>query len=142
MDKDLVYKALGYYNTRAIPGDGHAEEVLRMFREAGHAEIKNDEVPWCSAFMNAVAWECGLPMTRSLMARSWLKVGTIVTKPEVGDVCILWRGSKEGIFGHVGIFIREENGIIWLLGGNQGNHVSIAPFSTANLLGYRRLIVQ
>ena len=62
---------------------------------------QHDEVPWCSAFVNYVAWILNLSRSRSLMARSWIGVGEEVDYfgPEAGfDIAILSRGKilKQG----------------------------------------------
>jgi len=116
---------------------------------AGFGPHAHDETPWCSAFMNGMAWEWRLPRSKSAAARSWLKVG-VPAKPEdakVGfDVVVLARG--EGVQpgpeildapGHVGLFAGFEGERISLLAGNQGNAVSVASFAAARLLGVRRL---
>jgi uncharacterized protein (TIGR02594 family) len=107
-----------------------------------------DEVPWCSAFVNAIALLCGLERTQSASARSWLIVG--LGMPEQlaapGDVVIFKRGTPPQpgpavlmAQGHVGFFVSRHNGDILVLGGNQGNAVSIESFPAADLLGVRRL---
>lgn len=107
-----------------------------------------DETPWCSAFVNGMAWELRLPRSKSAAARSWLTVGTPVetSQAQRGDVVILQRGavpqpdaSVLNAPGHVGFFSSYANGRLFLLGGNQGNGVSIAPFAPGMILGVRRL---
>lgn len=106
----------------------------------------HDETPWCSAFLNGMAWELRLPRSKSAMARSWLRVGVPVALPvaRVGyDVVILWRDSPEGILGHVGLLAGRADAAapasVLLLGGNQHDGVSIAPFPASQVLGVRRL---
>jgi uncharacterized protein (TIGR02594 family) len=98
-----------------------------------------DDVPWCSAFVNAVQFLVGLPRTKSLAARSWLQVGRNITLDEAEpgfDVIVLSRGAG----GHVGYYAGHSQGTILILGGNQGDTVSIAPFDRARLLGVRRIL--
>jgi len=55
-----------------------------------------DEVPWCSAFANGIAWELRLPRSKSAAARSWLTVGQgVQLKDATADFCtvILSRGD-------------------------------------------------
>jgi hypothetical protein len=64
------------------------------------------------------------------------------------DVVVLKRGSGKqpgpdviNAPGHVGFFAGYEYGNkIYLLGGNQGDTVSIAAYDTNRVLGIRRLI--
>jgi uncharacterized protein (TIGR02594 family) len=134
--------ALKYYGQTAIAGEQTNAVVQEFYRQAGHKEITGDETPWCSAFLIAVMKEAGYPHSDSLLARSWLHTGIEVTEPQLGDVVIFWRIAREGLFGHVGIFISQDAGMVYTLGGNQKNSVCIAPFSKNQLLGYRRLEIK
>jgi len=108
-----------------------------------------DEVPWCSSFLNAVCWMLRLPRSKSAAARSWLLVGTPIplTEAQAGyDVVILKRGigAQPGpeviqASGHVGLFAGLDGTNVMVLGGNQGNGVSIAQFPSNRVLGVRRL---
>lgn len=104
----------------------------------------DDAVPWCSAFVNAMAWLLRLPRSKSLAARSWLTVGTPVSfdAAAVGfDVVVLARGVS-ATSGHVGFFAGLDDHGIHVLGGNQGNAVSVETFPLAAVLGIRRLSAQ
>lgn len=98
-----------------------------------------DEVPWCSSFMNALCWMQRLPRSKSAAARSWLSIGVPVPleQAQLGDVVILSRGAPPS--GHVGLFAGREGPKVHLLGGNQGNAVSVAPFDVSTVLGVRRV---
>lgn len=103
-----------------------------------------DEVPWCSAFANGVAWELRLPRSKSAMARSWLGVGTPVALNDARpgwDVAVFWRGSPDAATGHVGWFGGYDPGTrkVHVLGGNQADQVSVADYPAERLLGIRRL---
>lgn len=52
-----------------IPGHKDSPQVLAMLR-LDETWPENDEVPWCSAFLNYVAWLLRLPRSKSLRARS------------------------------------------------------------------------
>ena len=54
------------------------------------------------------------------------------------DVVIFKRGLNPAQ-GHVGFYAGRDETKISVLGGNQGNEVSIASFSQADVLGVRRL---
>lgn len=99
-----------------------------------------DEVPWCSAFVNGIAWELRLPRSKSAAARSWLTVGVpVLTRDaQLGDVVILSRGTNPAQ-GHVGLFAGWQGGQVQILGGNQGNAVGIEAFEEPRILGMRRL---
>jgi uncharacterized protein (TIGR02594 family) len=110
---------------------------------------KDDATPWCSAFVNFVAWLLGLPRSKSLAARSWLLVGEPIELFEArqsNDVVILKRGSGNqpgpaeiNAPGHVGFFAGRAPGEVIVLGGNQGNQVSIQRYPSERVIGVRRL---
>lgn len=111
----------------------------------------HDEVPWCSAFVNFIAWLWRLPRSKSLAARSWLAVGTPI---DVGDALV---GSDVVIFkrgeggqpgpevldapGHVAFFagFNDLRTRVLVVGGNQGNAVTLSSFPITDVLGVRRL---
>lgn len=109
----------------------------------------HDEVPWCSAFVNGLAWDLRLPRSGSAAARSWLGVGEAVpvTQATVGyDVVILQRGKSPqpgrdvlAAPGHVGLYAGLDSGHVLVLAGNQGNTVSVAAYPLMVVLGVRRI---
>jgi len=131
--------ALSQIGIKEIVGKEHNSEVLKYFNETGHKWVKDDETAWCSAFINWVAFKADKPRSFKLNARSWLTVGKKVEVPKTGDIVILWRESPESWKGHVGIYCRETKNYIYILGGNQGNSVSIKAYQKRQLLEYRRL---
>jgi uncharacterized protein (TIGR02594 family) len=138
----LVDIALSQYGVREVQGpEDHSPDVLKYFVEIGHGWNKNDELAWCSAFMNWVAMKAGCEYTGLLNARSWLEVGESIGRHGVklGDVVILWRKEYDSPWGHVGLYINEDPDSIYILGGNQGNMVCIKQYPKKRLLGYRRL---
>lgn len=135
---EVLKIALGEYGIKERRG-GENISILRYFIEIGHPEIKEDEISWCSAFVNWCCMRAGLPFTGSLAARSWLAWGEKVKDPILGDIAIFSRGDPDGWEGHVGIFIRQTGDGIFLLGGNQTDSVNITWFPGTRLLGYRRM---
>lgn len=100
-----------------------------------------DEIPWCSSFVNAIAWMLDLPWSQSAAARSWLQVGIPVQLDDAicgFDVVILERG-KDGVSGHVGFYVRHSANTVTLLGGNQHDAVTEQEFDRLRVLGVRRL---
>ena len=129
--------ACNEYGVKGIPGASNNQRILTYFRAAGFKWVKDDETAWCAAFVNWCFWKAGLKVPGTLAARSFLTVGKSTLVPKMGDLVVLWRGTKNGELGHVGFFIREEKDGIYILGGNQSNEVNIQFFSKAQLLGYR-----
>jgi len=139
-----------FVGTREVSGPVANPQVLAMLRLDGDWP-KDDAVPWCAAYVNYVCWLLRLPRSKSLRARSWLRVGTPVVEDDLWeaayDVVILSRGSGKqpgpGVInapGHVGFFSAQEGGRIWILGGNQSDEVNIASYPRSRVLGVRRLV--
>lgn len=119
--------------------ENEQQAALQEYMRNGGVNIDPAKTAWCAAYVNATLAQAGVSGTGSLMARSFLNWGTAVDTPQKGDIVVLTRGDPNGASGHVGIFEgMNEDGTIRILGGNQGNRVSVANYSTANVLGYRR----
>ena len=137
-----------FVNVKEAPGKASNPHILAMLR-LDSAWPDGDDVPWCSAFVNYIAWLLRLPRSKSLRARSWLLVGTPVSlsKAKAGtDVVILKRGGGDQpgpdvieAPGHVGFYAGHEGDDILILGGNQSDSVNITRYSKDRLLGIRRL---
>ena len=110
--------------------------IVAMFRDAGHASVVRDEVAWCAAYCGASLERAGIRSTRSLMARSYLAWGEALAEPRMGAVAVFSRGSDPAL-GHVGFWLGESDGEVVLLGGNQGNQVSVVRYSKERLIGLR-----
>lgn len=137
-----------FINISEVDGAVANPQVLAMLR-LDNPSVSDDDTPWCSAFVNYVAWLLRLPRSKDLMARSWLKVGYAIEAKDavVGfDVVILKRGTGNqpgaevfNASGHVGFFAGWQDNKILLLGGNQGDRVCVAPYPFERVLGIRRL---
>lgn len=94
------------------------------------------DAAWCDAFVGACLERAELASTRSLMARSYLRWGEKLEDGRFGAICVLSRGSDPSA-GHVGFLLGETPEHVILLGGNQGDAVSVAAYPRARLLGFR-----
>lgn len=132
--------ALTQYGVTEIAGEKDSPEVLKYFKECGWDGDKlKDETAWCSAFVNWCCEKAKYQMSARLNARSWLDVGYQVSSPQVGDIVVYWRESRESWKGHVGFWINTTADHVYTLGGNQSNMVCISPYNKIQLLEYRRL---
>lgn len=139
MNTKLIDIALSQYGVTEIPGKENNPDVVKYFHETGRTDINSEDVSWCDAFMDWVVMKAGGQPSPGLLARAWLDVGEKVEKPQQGDLVIFWRESTDSWKGHVGIYIRETDKSIYVLGGNQNNQVCIKAFRKDRVLGYRRL---
>lgn len=109
------------------------------FHKATGMGAAADEVPWCGSFVTWALMKAGIKdynRVNGARARSWMDWGRKLDKPTAGAIVVFSRGASSSQ-GHVGFYAGEKDGQILVLGGNQGNKVSIAPRSKATLLGYR-----
>lgn len=132
-----------YIGLAEFPGAKHNPKIVKMFADTGNKWVEDDETPWCAAFVGSVLAQCGMRGTGKLNARSYLDWGTAVdlqnAKP--GDVVIFTRGNSK-TQGHVAFFDSwVNNGAINVVGGNQGNSVSLARYPASRVIGVRRAIV-
>jgi uncharacterized protein (TIGR02594 family) len=113
--------------------------IAKFIGNVGGKNVDPATTAWCAAFVNAVLRQSGNEGTNSLMARSFLKYGTPVENPQVGDIVVLARGRPGSGSGHVGFYAGSDDNGIKVLGGNQGDRVSIAHYSEKAVLAYRRV---
>lgn len=111
--------------------------ALREFMANGGVNLDPATTAWCAAFVNATLNQAGLEGTNSLAARSFESWGQPTETPRPGDLAVFKRGDEDWM-GHVGFFHGfDDSGNVLVLGGNQSNSVSIAPYSRNALLGFR-----
>lgn len=128
------------YGIKEVSGSKDNPEVLKYFDEVGFdGKALKDETAWCSAFVNYCCKKAGKEYSGRLNARSWMTVGKQVEIPQRGDIVIFWRESKDSWKGHVGFYVTERKGWIYVLGGNQGNMVKVSAYPKSRLLQYRRV---
>jgi len=73
---------------------------------------------------------------RSDSSRAYLKWGEVINAPEYGCVVVFTRTGG----GHVGFCVGvDQSGRLLILGGNQGDAVSILPFARERVSGFRRV---
>jgi uncharacterized protein (TIGR02594 family) len=81
--------------------------------------------------VNYCVQQAGLRGTNSKWARSWHEAGwgrDVTQSPQEGDI-VVWRREGHGQDGgHVGFFIDADDATIRVLGGNQGNRISISRY--------------
>lgn len=125
----LAYSFLGL---REIRGPEHNKTILGWWDRLS-LPFKDDETPWCAGFVNALIHQSGLPVVGKNRAAAlgwrWNDYGTQLSGPAFGAIMSMKRPGKPGS-GHMTIVVgRDKNGNIMGLGGNQGNMVSINPYS-------------
>ena len=116
------------------PGKETTPAIQRWLMQLG-AWWRDDETPWCGVAVAHWMRAAGAPIPKHYYrARAWLDWGTALTQPVLGCVVVFDRRGG----GHVGLIVgRNALDYLLVLGGNQGDKVSIASFSPDRVLGYR-----
>ncbi len=92
-----------------------------------------DEIPWCGLFVAHCMHKAGLSFSqKSLSAREWANWG-VPCLPQVGAVMVFTRSGG----GHVGFYVSEDSEAYNIMGGNQGDKVSVARISKDRFLEAR-----
>jgi uncharacterized protein (TIGR02594 family) len=88
----------------------------------------NDEIPWCGLFV-AHCIGSQLPAeplpVNPLGARNWGRAGVACAVPQPGAIMVFWRKSLASGLGHVAFYIGEDTNAFHVIGGNQGDRVSV-----------------
>lgn len=120
--------------TREVKGAKHNNVILRMWQLIKRGGIKDDETPWCAAFVGSCLEQVGIKSSRYESAASYLGWGVKLTEPEYGALAVFTRDGG----GHVGFIVGKDfAGRLLILGGNQGDEVNIKPFDKKRVAGYR-----
>ena len=127
------------------PGGEHNPEILKYIASTtigSDPKFLKDETAWCSAFVNWCVSQAGVRGTDSAKARDWHDNGgwgRPIDEPVKGCIAVLWRERPDhpDRLGHVGFYERAEGDKIFLLGGNQGGAISVAPYPRVRLLSFR-----
>lgn len=133
--------ARAYLGQAEVPGKASNPWIVNLWLRLGGSWLwqklgaDDSASPWCGTFVAACLDEVGLPRPAHwYRARAWLDYGVRMLEPAYGGIVVFER--KGG--GHVGFVVGlDEHGNLMVLGGNQGDMVSIRPFDPARVLGYR-----
>ena len=116
------------------PGKANTTRVV-MYHSTTSLGKADDSVPWCASFVNFALKEAGIAGTGAPNARSFLQWG-VSTPPKVGAVGVMRRGNSAWQ-GHVGFVTAVTPTHVELLGGNQGDKVSIQRFDRSLFIDFR-----
>lgn len=124
---------------KETPGQKSTLSILR-YRVMAKIVIGGDDgaVPWCAIFWNAMHEVVGIKGTRSAMARSFSRWGQDCGLAHIPLGATVVLSSNRGpASGHVGGAVALSKTHVWLLGANQGDAVSIAPFLRSRIVAVR-----
>ena len=132
----ILKEGLKTYGTIETPGAGNNPSIMAWAKATGQDRAyRNDATAWCGLWMAYVALQAGWePPVNPLWARNWLNFGNASIVEMLGDVLVFSRGNG----GHVGLYVGEDAGAYHVLGGNQGDRVSIKRIAKGRLIGAQR----
>lgn len=134
MEPLWILEARRLIGLQEIKGAQHAPEIVQMWKDIKRGGIKDDETPWCAAFVGAMLERAGIRSSRFESARSYLEWGQQLMNPVPGCIVVFTRQGG----GHVGFAVgRDKAGNLLILGGNQSDAVNIKAFPVSRVTGYR-----
>lgn len=131
-----IAEGLKLYGVTEKPGKADSPTIMGWVTETKIAGYYADAVPWCGLYAAVVALRAGKPIPEGpLWALNWKKFGVAVFEDaSLGDVLVFKRPGG----GHVGFYIAEDATHYHVLGGNQGDAVSIIRIAKSRCVAVRR----
>lgn len=134
----MMREGLALLDTAEVSGPASNPAILQWAAELGGdiaRAYRADSTAWCGLFVALVAQRAGKPVPPApLWALNWARFGTGVAQPMLGDVLVFHRSGG----GHVGLCVAQDEAAYHVLGGNQGDRVSIARIARHRLYAARR----
>ena len=129
-----IAEARTHIGLREVPGP-KTNSVISGWLTRLKAWWSDDATPWCGTFAAMCLANAGLtPPKDWYRATSWLTLPVALSRPAYGCVVVFTRDGG----GHVGFVVgKDKAGNLMVLGGNQGDAVSIRPFAISRVAGYR-----
>ena len=115
--------------TREAPGAANSPTIMGWAKRLGTKVLgmvyNADSVPWCGLFVAACVAEDGLTAAPiAVRAKSWAAWGQSIRPERLAPGAVLVFERQGG--GHVGFYVGEDTTSYHVLGGNQGDAVTIA----------------
>ena len=134
MTPKWITEALKHVGTKEIPGSQHNSKIVGWWKAIKRGGIKSDEIPWCAAFVGGCLEAVGIISSRYESAASYKTWGIPLSRAVFGCVAVFSRAGG----GHVGFVVGiDQKGRLMILGGNQGDKVSVVPFERQRVVSYR-----
>ncbi|HEX6239948.1 MAG TPA: TIGR02594 family protein [Polyangiales bacterium] len=128
--------AVGELGIKEIPGSAHHPRILE-YHATTRLHATTDEVPWCAAFVNWCLAQAKVAGTGSAAAASFRTWG-VRSEPRIGCVVVFGKADRDAAgTGHVGFLVGMDAVHVFVLGGNQGNAVTVAKRPRESVVSYR-----
>lgn len=144
----ILLEAMKLLSIEEFAGRANNPVIIAWAKEVSEQEsvgawladfYREDSTPWCGLFMAVIAKRAGAELFRRVLsARAWEGWGQPVQEAMLGDVMVFWRKSPDSGFGHVGLYVGEDDDFYHILGGNQGDEVSVTRLPKYRFVCARR----
>lgn len=129
-----LLEAEKHIGQKEIKGPQNNSFIVQLWKKIKRGGIKDDETPWCAAFVGGCLEDSGIVSSRFESAASYLKWGVPQAYPLMGCIVVFTRVGG----GHVGFVAGQDSkGNLVVLGGNQGDSVKYSTFPVSRASGYR-----
>ena len=139
LDPAWLLIARSKIGTREVVGPTHNNKLLAFLNSAkafNGVVWRDDEMPWCGGFTAACLLAAGIdPVKIAARAKSWENWGAPLRPDRLAPGAVLVFNRPGG--GHVGFYVGEDATHYHVLGGNQGNAVSIVRIAKSRLTASR-----
>lgn len=138
-----IQEGLALHGVAEVVGKGSNATIIGWRDELNQNGVRiagysDDDIPWCGLFAAVVVFRrarvAAEVVKDSLWALNWASYGVKSPKASLGDVLVFKRPSG----GHVGFYIAEDAACYHVLGGNQGNRVSVTRIAKNRCVAVRR----
>lgn len=131
-----LHIALDEIGQREISAPGKENPRIIEYHAATTLKSKEDEVPWCASFVSWCLEKSGVESTKSAWARSYLKWGHELKRPELGCVVVFDRGGGKS---HVTFYLSETQDHYVCVGGNQSDSVCVSMYLKSKAMAFRKV---
>jgi uncharacterized protein (TIGR02594 family) len=126
--------------TREAPGAANNQTILGWAKRLGTKVLglayNADSVPWCGLFVAHCMAEAGLaPAPIAVRAKSWATWGANLRFDRLAPGAVLVFSRDGG--GHVGFYVGEDDHAFHVIGGNQGDCVTITRIGRERCIAAR-----
>jgi uncharacterized protein (TIGR02594 family) len=131
----IMARAFATLGEQEVPGTKSNSTILGWIRRWFPRHEDDSTLAWCGVWVATVMSDCGLPVPpMPFRARSWRLWGTRREgEPQLGDVVVLTRSGGH----HVAICLRATPDVVWVIGGNQQNAVTVAKYDRKRVVAVR-----
>lgn len=126
--------------TREAAGAANSPTIMGWAKKLGTKVLgmvyNADSVPWCGLFVATCLAENGIPAAPiAVRAKAWANWGANLAAERLAPGAVLVFERPGG--GHVGFYVGEDTFSYHILGGNQGDRVSIMRLEKARCIARR-----